>query len=78
MPRCCALLPAVGIDGKQREEFAGWWTSSDAEWPAPFDQPFAMILNLAVGGEWPGPPDATTTFPATMAVDYVRVFAKLD
>jgi len=31
-------------------------------------------LNVAVGGDWPGSPDASTTFPQTMEVDYVRVF----
>jgi beta-glucanase (GH16 family) len=39
-----------------------------------FDHPFFIILNVAVGGDWPGPPDATTTFPQTMLVDYVRVY----
>jgi beta-glucanase (GH16 family) len=39
-----------------------------------FDHPFFIILNLAVGGAWPGNPDATTTFPQTMQVDYVRVY----
>ena len=39
-----------------------------------FDHPFYIVLNLAVGGYWPGNPDATTTFPATMLVDYVRVY----
>ena len=39
-----------------------------------FHQNFFIILNLAVGGNWPGSPDATTTFPQTMEVDYVRVF----
>jgi beta-glucanase (GH16 family) len=38
-----------------------------------FDHPFFMILNLAVGGYFPGNPDATTMFPTTIAVDYVRV-----
>lgn len=40
----------------------------------PFDHDFHMILNMAVGGNWPGPPDATTTFPQTMEVEYVRVY----
>ncbi|MGA8673686.1 MAG: glycoside hydrolase family 16 protein [Candidatus Acidiferrales bacterium] len=39
-----------------------------------FDHPFFIILNVAVGGDWPGPPDATTIFPQTMLVDYVRVY----
>ncbi|MCA2213403.1 family 16 glycosylhydrolase [Jidongwangia harbinensis] len=43
-----------------------------------FDHPFFMILNVAVGGNWPGYPDATTTFPQTMLVDYVRVSAWTD
>jgi beta-glucanase (GH16 family) len=38
-----------------------------------FDHPFFMILNLAVGGDWPGSPDASTVFPQTIAIDYVRV-----
>ncbi|HEY4930487.1 MAG TPA: glycoside hydrolase family 16 protein [Terriglobales bacterium] len=43
----------------------------------PFDgQPFFMLLNLAVGGDWPGNPDTTTQFPQQMLVDYVRVYQK--
>jgi beta-glucanase (GH16 family) len=38
-----------------------------------FDQPFFILLNVAVGGSWPGDPDSTTVFPQTMLVDYVRV-----
>ncbi|WP_109506167.1 glycoside hydrolase family 16 protein [Nocardioides speluncae] len=38
-----------------------------------FDHPFFMILNLAVGGYWPGDPDASTPFPNTLTIDYVRV-----
>lgn len=44
--------------------------------PWPFDQRFHMILNLAIGGHLPGPPDETTQFPKYMFVDYVRVFQK--
>ena len=43
----------------------------------PFDKRFFMILNLAVGGAWPGSPDATTVFPANLEVDYVRVYQKI-
>jgi beta-glucanase (GH16 family) len=39
-----------------------------------FDHPFYIILNVAVGGDWPGPPDSTTVFPEAMLVDYVRVY----
>lgn len=39
-----------------------------------FDHPFFVVLNVAVGGYWPGDPDATTPFPSTMLVDYVRVY----
>lgn len=38
-------------------------------------QPEYMLLNLAVGGNWPGAPDATTRFPAKLLVDWVRVWA---
>jgi beta-glucanase (GH16 family) len=41
-----------------------------------YDHPFFVIMNVAVGGGWPGPPDGTTQFPQTMTVDYVRVYAK--
>jgi len=40
----------------------------------PFNAPFFFIFNVAVGGDWPGSPDATTIFPQRMYVDYVRVF----
>ena len=39
-----------------------------------FDHPFFLILNLAVGGHFVGPPDSTTAFPATLVVDWVRVY----
>jgi beta-glucanase (GH16 family) len=40
-----------------------------------FNQPFFLLLNVAVGGQWPGQPGAGTRFPATMLVDWVRVFS---
>lgn len=43
-----------------------------------FLRSFYFVLNVAVGGNWPGSPDNTTTFPQTMYVDYVRVFEKND
>ena len=41
-----------------------------------YDHPFFVILNVAVGGGFPGDPDGTTVFPQTMKVDYVRVYSK--
>ena len=41
-----------------------------------FNHPFFLILNVAVGGVWPGNPDATTVFPQKMQVDYVRVYQR--
>jgi beta-glucanase (GH16 family) len=55
-------------------------TFHSADWPAGgkwvFDHPFFIILNLAVGGDWPGPPDSSVKFPQAMLVDYVRVYTK--
>ncbi len=45
-----------------------------AVWPFDSGKQF-LLLNLAIGGDWPGSPDATTRFPAEMLVDYVRVYA---
>lgn len=48
-------------------------TNFGSAWP--FDQgPQFIILNLAIGGDWPGNPDATTVFPGDMQVDYVRIY----
>ena len=41
-----------------------------------YDHPFFLLLNLAVGGDWPGNPDTSTVFPQTMEVDYVRVYSQ--
>ncbi len=50
------------------------WYSSGGSYPAPFDQYFYIIMNLAVGGNYGGDPDGTTVFPGEMVVDYVRVY----
>ena len=42
-----------------------------------YDHPFFIILNVAVGGDWPGNPDSTSVFPQKMLVDYVRVYDRL-
>jgi len=52
--------------------FTGLKTSVNGSYP--FDKPFFFIFNVAVGGAWPGNPDATTVFPQRMIVDYIRVF----
>jgi beta-glucanase (GH16 family) len=48
----------------------------DGKWV--FDKPFFIILNCAVGGDWPGSPDATTQFPREMLVDYVRAYKRTE
>jgi beta-glucanase (GH16 family) len=55
-----------------------YYTATKAEIGSnyPFNLPFFFIFNVAVGGNWPGPPDATTVFPQRMIVDYIRVFQK--
>jgi len=54
-----------------------WSGGSVGNAPRPFSlNPFYMILNLAVGGSWPGNPPPGTTFPKQMLVDYVRVYQK--
>lgn len=52
------------------------WSSGGGKYPAPFDQRFHLILNLAIGGNFLGNPDATTPFPRQYLVDYVRVYQK--
>lgn len=47
---------------------------SGAVWPFDAGQSNFILLNLAVGGDWPGSPNASTPFPAEMLVDYVRVY----
>jgi beta-glucanase (GH16 family) len=69
-----------------------WWSCPDTDgpkgvepvaeselnpWPAPFDQPFYITMNVAVGGQFLGNPDAATSFPVEMLVDYVRVYDKV-
>ena len=51
------------------------WNSTAAPYPAPFDQPFYLIFNVAVGGNLPGSPNASTQFPVTMDIDWVRVYS---
>ncbi|MDM7926582.1 MAG: glycoside hydrolase family 16 protein [bacterium] len=52
------------------------WYTTAAPRPAPFDQAFYLIFNVAVGGNWPGDPDGSTVFPQRMDIDYVRIYEK--
>lgn len=52
-----------------------WWSAGAPDNPlAPFDRPFHLLLNVAVGGHFPGSPNGSAGFPAEMVVDYVRVY----
>lgn len=61
------------LDGKFYGSLSEWH-SEKAPFPAPFDKKFHIILNFAVGGQWPGPPDGSSEWPQTMLVKYVRVY----
>jgi beta-glucanase (GH16 family) len=60
------------LDGKTYETVERSQLPSSYAWP--FRHPNFILLNLAVGGEWPGAPNAATEFPARMLVDWVRVW----
>ncbi len=65
------------VDGQvYRTVTSGAWFSSEATGNprAPFDSPFHILLNVAVGGQFPGDPDGTASFPQQMVVDWVRVY----
>lgn len=69
------------IDGKEYLKVNDWFTAvkgeDDKPYPAPFNQTFYVQLNLAIGGDWPGNPDASTDFDkAEFEIDYVRVYQK--
>jgi beta-glucanase (GH16 family) len=60
------------VDGVSYETVTLASLPSGANWV--FRHPFFFLLNVAVGGDWPGSPDGTTVFPQEMLVDYVRVW----
>jgi len=63
------------VDGELFQSLGtGMWYSSVAPFPAPFNRRFHLLINLAVGGNWPGSPDGSTSFPQDLVVDYVRVY----
>ncbi|WP_034770078.1 carbohydrate binding domain-containing protein [Exiguobacterium artemiae] len=67
------------VDGNLYQTQNDWYskgknTATNYSYPAPFDQNFYLVMNLAVGGWFDGEVDETTRFPAEMEVDYVRVY----
>lgn len=69
------------VDGKLIHTEDDWYSATEGQgeisYPAPFDQPFYIILNLAVGGNWPGNPDATTDIKnSAFYIDYVKAYQK--
>ena len=62
------------VDGRQYNRLTPADLPAGSHWV--FDHPFFLLLNVAVGGSWPGDPDASTTFPQQMVVDYVRVYSE--
>ncbi len=60
------------VDGRQYHRMTPADLPSGTKWV--YDHPFFLLLNVAVGGGWPGDPDASSTFPQQMFVDYVRVY----
>lgn len=59
------------VDDQVYHEFT---KSETGSFPYPFNDNFFVIFNVAVGGDWPGSPDAATVFPQRMIVDYIRYF----
>jgi beta-glucanase (GH16 family) len=67
------------VNGHLYETQTGWSSSTTNAWPFPFNQPFFLIMNLAIGGSYLGYPstnaiNAGTTFPGEVLVDYVRIY----
>jgi beta-glucanase (GH16 family) len=60
------------VDDQQAFQITSAQIPAGTQWV--FDHPFFIIINLAVGGGWPGYPDSTTVFPQQLLVDYVRVY----
>jgi beta-glucanase (GH16 family) len=63
------------VDGNLYQTANQWFTSmEDSPFPAPFDVEFYLIMNVAVGGNWPGRPNSTSVFPQRMYIDYIRIY----
>ena len=65
------------VDGEHYLTKNQWYTSN-VPYPAPFDRRFHLLLNVAVGGNWPGNPNQSTLFPQFMYIDYVRIYRPSD
>jgi beta-glucanase (GH16 family) len=63
---------AFAFDGTTYARFTRSAVAAQGAWV--FDQPFYVLLDVAVGGDWPGSPDSTTVWPQQLIVDYVRVY----
>ena len=73
----CYATQTFWWSGNKTDGSRGLAPKSEADlnpWPAPFNHLFYIIMNVAVGGNWPGPPDDSTSFPQRMEVDWVRVY----
>ena len=70
------------VDGVEFYRTSDWYTATEGQgtitYPAPFDQPFHVILNLAVGGSWVGYPDDATFQSSDYEIDYVRIYQKAE
>jgi beta-glucanase (GH16 family) len=60
----------VGVDDRTLADFTPASLPAGAHWA--FNKPMYAVLNVAVGGDWPGPPSQAAEFPATMVVDWLR------
>ncbi|MEZ5071602.1 MAG: family 16 glycosylhydrolase [Bacteroidales bacterium] len=61
------------VDGERYQTLTAW-SSSGGSYPAPFNRRFHLLVNLAVGGDWPGYPNSSTSFPQELVLDYIRVY----
>ena len=66
---CSKTRDGAGLEARRAADLNAW--------PAPYDQPFYLLMNVAVGGNFPGVPSPDTQFPAELVVDYVRVYDKV-
>lgn len=70
------------VDGTEIYRTSKWYSTTEGQgtvtYPAPFDQPFHVILNLAVGGSWVGYPDDATFQSSDYEIDYVRIYQKAE